>query len=192
MDLLSVDEIQKRLLEQYEASDREIAELNMKDSSLSEDQLDEFAAALSIRFPESFKEAVLLYDFGELNIGGVFFGQKGSYIEFLRSVNAPGTDPAWWGAGVRPRDYLMIGGTDGYVILLNTTDGSIVAYLRTEDWSANGRIAANFKQLVRGAGTVYFGRRTATDKKALGEEIAGECGADVHAKFWEELAQGIT
>ncbi len=197
MNLLSVAEIRKRLFELYKASDFEIAVLNMKDSPLGEDQLDKFAAELGVRFPESFKEMILLYDFGELDIGGVFFGQKGDYLEFLRSANAPDVDPAWrldpvwWGSGVRPRDYLMIAGTDGYVVLLNITDGSIAVYLRTEDWSAHKRIADNFELLLRGAGTVDFGRSAAIDKRAFGEEVAGKCGVNVYSKFWEELAQGF-
>ncbi|RLC75219.1 MAG: hypothetical protein DRJ03_22665 [Chloroflexi bacterium] len=189
MDLLSLGEIQRLLLKQYEAFNREIAELNMKNSSLSDDDL---VAALNIQLPESFKELILLYDFGELNIGGVFFGQKGDYVEFLKSSNEPGVDPAWWGQGSRPQDRLMIAGTDGYVILLNIADGSIAAYLRTEDYTANKRIADDFERLVRGAGTIYFARKTSEDKRALGEEIARKCGTDVRVKFWEELAQGIT
>ncbi|MCP4527457.1 MAG: SMI1/KNR4 family protein [Aestuariibacter sp.] len=189
MNLLSLDEMQRRLLEQYEAFDREIAELNMKDSSLSESDL---ITALNIQLPESFKKLILKYDFGELNIGGVFWGQKGNYIEFLKSSNMPGASPAWWGQGVRPQNHLMIAGTDGYVLLLDILNGNIVAYLRTENWTENRRIADTFKQLVCGAGTIHFNRRICKDKKALGKKVARKCGVDVYIKFWEELAQGIT
>lgn len=198
MELLSLNDIQRGLIEQYEALDGEIAELNMKASSLSDDEIDNFAATLNIELPKSFKELVLKYDFGRLSIGGVVFGHTGNYLEFLKSSNRLDMSPdwsrweQWWGQGVRPQAYLMIANTDGYVILLNTTDGSIVAYLRSEDWNTNRRIADDFEQFVRGAGTSHFGRRTADNRRTFGEEIARRCGVNVHTKFWEELAQGIT
>jgi len=192
LNLLTLKEIQTRLLKLYRVFDSNIPELNMRASTLTDVELDELGAMLSVRLPESFREVLLLYDFGELNVGNIWFGQMGDYIEFLKSFNGPDASTPWWGQGIRPKDHILVATTDGYIILLNTAYGSVVAYLRFEDWSANRRIADTFELLVRGAGTVYFGHKATDDQRALGEEVATLCGADMRSKFWQELAQGIT
>jgi hypothetical protein len=192
MHLLSLKEIQTRLLELSRAFGGGIPELNMKASMLTGIELDELGVGLDVRLSESFRKVLLLYDFGELNVGNVWFGQRGDYIEFLEFSNGPDVFPPWWSQGIRPKDRILVAATDGYIILLNTADGGVAAYLRSEDWSANRRIADTFELLVRGAGTVYFGRQETDDQRALGKEVAMLCGADTSSRFWQDLAQGIT
>ncbi|WOO42625.1 SMI1/KNR4 family protein [Rubellicoccus peritrichatus] len=192
MDLLSLNEVQERLLEQYEMLDGEIPELNMNDSSIEQWQLDALSEDLGSSLPREFSESLLKYDFGELNVGGIFFGQTGDYIDFLKQSNLGSEPSCWWGNGERPSSVIMIGGTDGYVLLLDCSNGEIDAFRRGEDYTSKKLIAANFELLVRGAGTVHFGRKKADDKASFGNNVSSLCNAENEITFWSELAQGIT
>lgn len=189
--LLSLQEIQRKLLELYEQTEREISELNMSNSTLVEKDIEVTAKELEVVFPRAFVEVVLSYDFGNLNVGGVFFGYSGSYINFLKKYNEGIAPERWWARGKRPVGMLMVAATDSYVILMECQTGAIFAFLRGADWSVEGLIATSFEHLVRGAGTVYFGRKKAEDIAAYGREVGSLCGAGEGISFWSELAQGF-
>lgn len=193
MDLLTLNDIQCQLLAQYEALDCEIPELNMKDATVDASALATLESQLAVRFPPAFHDVVVRYDLGELNVGGVFFGQKGDYLAELRDWNGEGSFPTWWGEQKgRPESLLRVAGTDGHIVLLDLADGTVHAFLRSASLQDADMIATDFAHLICGAGTVHFARRKAPDKQQLGHDVAEACGAGPDSEFWEELALGIT
>lgn len=192
MELMTVEEIQKGLLEQFEMIDGEIPELNMKSATIGQSEIDTLSSELGVTLPSSFLSMLTAYDFGELNVGGIFFGQTGSYTDFLRSNNT-GENLASWSGGHDSisSGLLMIGGTDGYILLLNCNLGEVYAFSRGCDLSTKRCVAANFEKLIQGAGTIHFGRKKTENKAALGETVGEACGEAMPISFWSELAQGI-
>lgn len=192
MDLLTLNDIQRQLIAQYEALGGEVPELNMKDATVGSSAVTDLESQLGASFPLQFRDLVQRYDLGRLNIGGVFFGQKGDYLAEMRSWNGGNPFPAWWGEKTtRPERFLRVAGTDGYIVLLDCTDGTVSSFLRSACCLDATRIASDFALLIRGAGTVHFARRRAPDKEQMGREVARACGAELASEFWEELAIGI-
>lgn len=192
--LYEINEIKDRLYTQCEALNFEIPELEMKKSSLLEADILGMETILDCALNLSFRKLIFKYDFGNLNLGGVFFGQTGDYLSFLKKSNLLDDYGSWWGIGKRPKNHLMIAGTDGYVLWQDQFTGKVYVFLRSESHEASSQIALDFTLLVRAAGTIFFERRKTEDPGNLGINIANECGAVDNGgkQFWKELALGIT
>lgn len=192
MELISLAEIQRKMLEQYTMLDSEIPELNMKNSSLSVSEVETLETQIGSNFPEDFRAALLRFEFGDLNIGGVFFGQAGSYEEFLKNSNLMNLPGCWWGSEDRQKELIMIAGTDSYVILLDCVSGNVFCFPRGQDWNSMTLVACDFQLFLQGAGTIFFKRKNSDDKDALGKEVGKQCVKhDQPPLFWSELAQGF-
>jgi hypothetical protein len=191
VDLLSLDEIKTEMQALAANYSSGLPGTVIRASTLGDCEIDEVASALGVSFPNSFREMLLKWDFGRLDVGNVWFGQQGSYCEYLVSRNCPTTSPPWWGEGKRPEQLVLVGTTDAYIVLLDTDDGTIRACPRTAHWSDGILVANTFELLVRGAGTAFLLGRETDDEEGLGEEIASRCGADPHSEFWQDIAQGF-
>jgi hypothetical protein len=131
VDMLTLSDVQRQLLAQYEALNGEIPELNMKDATVDASAVTDLESLLGVPLPLQFRDVVQRYDLGELNTGGMFFGQKGDYLAEVKSWNSDNPFPAWWGEQIkRPGKFLRIAGTDGYIILLDCIDGTVHSFLR--------------------------------------------------------------
>ncbi|SRR5258705_149743 len=188
--LFELTDIKRRLDEQPVPQGLDLPGLRLQASKTTEQELNSLETALTCRFPQSFRQLVLQYDFGDLTLGGVVFGTTGDYGSYLRQNNL-NSDFPWWRQGKRP-PYIVVAGTDGYEILISLTTGEICAFLRTEEWTNNQRIAKDFELFVRGSGTVYLARKTAGDKRDFGIKVSREVGGITDYPFWPELALGIT
>lgn len=188
--LLTLDEIETGLEKEFAKLEPEISGYRLRKPGLSMSQLQDVETALETNLPDSFKRMVRAYDFGDLTVGGVFFGQTGIYAKFLLEQNGGHREHPWWGAAARPERYLMIAGSDGYVILLHSDDGKISAYLRAGRWSENAVISADFEVFLRACGTVYLKRPQTRDRAEFVESIVRSAGGATESKFWTELIVG--
>jgi len=81
--LLTLDEIETGLEKEFAKLEPEISGYRLRKPGLSMSQLQDVETALETNLPDSFKRMVRAYDFGDLTVGGVFFGQTGNYGKFL-------------------------------------------------------------------------------------------------------------
>jgi hypothetical protein len=163
-------------------------------SSLQPQQIEEVESLLNLNLPNSFKEVILQFEFGNLIVDQMFFAADGDYCSFLINKNrkAPGLEwlSPWWGNEARPKEILMIAGTDNYVILLNVNSENILAYPRSKFWFDNELIASNFDLLVRAAITVTM-EKEITNPETYAAEICSQVGCASGCKFWREFVKGV-
>ena len=71
----------------------------------------------------------------------------------------------------------MIAGSDPYLILLNLSDGSILALDNERGWEAAMPITRTFELFMRGLGTMAESRARRAVPSALAKKIATDVGA---------------
>lgn len=192
MTLLDLPAIERAFAKICDEAEIEIPELNFKPSKRTEAEVLDLERGAQSEFDPCFRSMLLRYDLGELNVGGVFIGHSGSYEDDLVWGNSCKHPVRWWDRGGRPDGLLMVAGSDGHVILMESRTGVISAFRRDAQWTTRLRIASNFEMLLRGAGTIYLAKKAVIDKRDLGEDVGEACGADAAATFWQELALGYT
>jgi hypothetical protein len=187
--ILSLKEIEQGLNEQYRDAPPELAYLRLRPSNLVAVDFTSLERKLEVRFPKPFSDLIREYNFGDLALGGVFFGNTERYDDFLLRVNGKPEFP-WWGSGVRPLNWLLVAGTDGFVILLDVTSGQVFAFSRASDWRTRELIACDFERFVRGAGTLVLVQKI-SDETTLHKQLCQFCGVDEGSRFWLTRLQGI-
>ena len=172
----------------------ELSDLKLKNSNLSSDSLSQVESKLKISLPNIFKKMTIKYDFGDLTLGEVWFGSKVNYAEYLIKLNARQIKDqekkiyfvSWWGADERPKNYIMIGASDGYIVLLNTATEEILAYSRTESHESAEVVASDFENFVRAIATVYILVQNEVVDKTL-TKIPSVIGSNINNGFWREI-----
>ncbi len=172
----------------------DISDLLLRESRMTISQLKSVEYSLGIELPDSFKRVNIKYDFGNLSLGAIFFGNgpKGdNYGVWLIEKNVGTQEYPWWGKGEQPNNKIKIAGTDAYAILLDIDTGAVLAFLRDEDWHKNEQIAQNFELFVRGAITIYCEEDSIQDKVDYANKIKNAVGCTSATKFWKDLTQGF-
>lgn len=189
--ILEFSEIHQKMEQIYKDIPEDIqpdcSDLRLKDSKLSSAMLDEIEFNLNVKLPYSFKACILKYDFGDLIFGGIWFGSNQNYAQILIKNNH-NEKGIWWGSGDRPINYLYIADSDGYVILLNTENEEILAYLRSESWHESTVIAYNFEVFARAAGTLFV-QRECSDYEQIKNNVFNTVDYQNNCKFWNEIAE---
>lgn len=93
---------------------------------------------------------------------------------------------SWWGSDKRPAKYVMIGSSDGYIVLLNTEAEEILAYPRTKSYNNAEVIAYDFEKFVRATATVYISVQNEVIDNSL-VEIPSIICSNIDNDFWREL-----
>lgn len=106
-------------------------------------------------------------------------------------MNLENQEYPWWGTGEKPENLLLIGGTDGYVILLDCSDGCVKAYLRSSVWQDADEISQDFGLFFRGVGTAYLKKSEVRNSEVFAENLVGSGGSEKNVVFWSELISGI-
>lgn len=121
--LLEFPEIQKKLEKLFDNIPEDIkpdcTDLCLKSLDSSFSILDEVETRLEVRLPNSFRETILHYDFGNLTLGGIWFGvgKDKNYAHVLVESNDDEEQNfMWWGNGRRPKNYVMIASSDGSIL----------------------------------------------------------------------------
>lgn len=183
------------LLDSSGLDDDFIDRLRLKDTSVLEENINNLEFTLQLKLPQSFKEVILKYDFGHLILGQVTFGStEDNYVQYLKSKNVKQDNAQkhlifyWWGEGERPKDFIMIATTDGYIILLNVKTGNIHAFSRIKRWVENELVSTNFELFLCAIGTIYLDRKTR--KLALNALSIFVCSSS-NCQFWKDFIEGF-
>jgi hypothetical protein len=162
--------------------------MRLRSSSLDKGQLDEIETALGRSLPAEFRRVASTYDLGGLELGGVVFGDESAFAQFLRQQI---TDPeTTWGPSGRPSDLLLLGGSDGYLILLDCSSGKVSAHERDSSPADQRVVASDFAMFFQGLATLFL-EEDVTDAEVLATEIAAATGSDPESRFWLHRARGF-
>lgn len=120
-----------------------------------------------------------------------FGADRSLALEIWSRNDESGKKPRWWGSGERPKGRLMIAANDGFVILLESISGRILAFSRDESSECAQVIATDFETFIRGVGTAYLFRDDAVeDGDKLAEFIAMKAGSSPGVDelfFWRDV-----
>jgi len=162
--------------------------MQLRPSTLSREQLGEVERALGRNLPDHFVQIALTYELGGLELGGVVFGDETDFSTFLlRQIAQP---QASWGALARPPELLLLGGSDGYLIMLDCSDGKVLACLRDAALEDRRVVASDFSKFFRGLATLFL-EDEVSDPDAFAGELAAATGSDPQGEFWPHRARGF-
>jgi hypothetical protein len=185
MRLMSIEQVRQGLDTEFRPLEPTVTGLRLISRVTPPDALRQVQERLNVEFPEAFRRVISQFDLGDLAIGPVSFCGSGNYLAELVELNE---QVRWWGLGGRPAERLMVANSDPYAILLNVTNGRVIAFDREGDWLQGTDIAEDFELFVRGIGSVMLLRAQVLDKESLGREVASQVGAQ-DKEFWEFLAR---
>jgi hypothetical protein len=171
-------------------------EERLKSSKLSLKDINKICVGCNVNLPDSFKDILLRYDLGDLTLGGIWFGSKENFVDYILNHNAQNQHYPWWGNENRPNNYLLVADSDGYLILLNTQTEEIFAFLRSESFDKAQLIANKFDLFFRAAATIYIYQGnlaeglttnivTSLEELMTNITTSLECSND--SDFWEEI-----
>ena len=164
-----------------------LSQLLLKKSNLKSQSLEETEVLLGVTLPESLRSMILEYDFGDLTLGGVWFGRKETYLEYLVKYNTYREGFLnWWDDTDRPTNLLVVADSDGYVILVNTGTGQIVAFDRNESYDKIQVVASNFKLFFQGVATMDIRYQNSEDKELM-YDIPLAVGSSNENEFWQQM-----
>jgi hypothetical protein len=194
--LATIESIPARIDEKLRRMQQELPEpdpgffagMELRPSSLPAAEIDKIEAALERSLPDAFRRIALTYDLSGLELGGVLFGDESAFSTFLlRQITDPNTT---WGQSGRPRDLLLLGGSDGYLILLDCVGGKVWACLRDASIEERQVVASDFVKFFRGLATLFLAEDV-RDAEALARQVAEATGSDPHGGFWLHRAKGF-
>lgn len=189
--LLDVESIQMRLDEQFLPLEPMLTGMRLITKNNQKFGLAECEHRLGITFPSAFVALTTQFDFGQLTIGPVAFGNRGDYFAWLVDTNQNDlqNDLAWWSGANRPEGLVMIANSDPFAIVLDTTSAKVLAFSHGSD-SANKNftIAEGFDHFVRGVGTAMLERNPDGGNEDLARNIASSVGVDKNNRFWLWIA----
>jgi hypothetical protein len=93
----------------------------------------------------------------------------------------------WWGRGERPKGYLQVASSDGYLILLNTQTEKISAFLCSESYDKAKSIAHTFDLFLRTVSTIYIHRRISNTREFTNEIAKSLVSSNYDSAFWHEI-----
>jgi hypothetical protein len=164
------------------------AGMQLRPSPLSRGQLQAVEGALGRDLPDHLLQIALTYDLGGLELGGVVFGDETDFSTFLiRQITQPQVS---WGALVRPPELLLLGGSEGYLIMLDCFNGKVLACLRDAPLAERRVVASDFSKFFRGLATLFLEDEVA-DPDAFAGELARATGGDPEGDFWLHRVRGF-
>lgn len=193
--LMTLREIQRALDELCTPLEaRGITGLRLVDGGLPEEAIDDFEERIGWDLPADFRALLQAFDFGDLTLGLVQFCGNGRYLQGLLEFNGfagplQGLRRADGQSG-RPDHLLLIAGSDPHLILLDLTDGRVLALDNELGWDAAIPVARTFELFVRGLGTMAQARYRGVGAApaSLAEAIAAEVGVP-HSPYWATLVR---
>jgi hypothetical protein len=190
MKLLEIREIEQNLTSRFKEAPFDLTGIRMEPSVLHVQDVIAIERRFRVKLPESFKNLILKYEFGTFALGGIFFGNVRRYDDFLLKMNLTPEHP-WWGKGERPSNWLLVAGTDGYVVLLEVDTGTLSAYLRDESWEQSQQIAADFELFIRASGTAFL-TQDISDTQMFAIALIKEAGGSEASNFWLNRIKGYS
>lgn len=190
--LLELTEIQTRLDEQFLPLEPMLTGFRLVTSPVTQADVERMERQLGVVFPVACSSLVRRFDFGRFTIGPMQFGYSGDFLAEVVEMNQEGEADGncWWGGGARPRDLLLIAGSDPNSLLLNCRTGTVSALQNWEPWPAGEIVVAqDFERLLRGLGTAFLQRNPAGGNAELADEVSRDVGVGEENSFWRWLAE---
>lgn len=184
--LLTMDAVRQRLEELYSDAPFDVSEFMLRQPGISADEIEEIEQEIGTQIGPSLRDALQRYSLDRLTIGGVTLGSSEGIEDFILANNVDPLTP-WWGVGVRPKDLILIGSSDGFAILVNVNSGKILAAHHGETKDYAQVVAGDIELFMRGLGTAVSSRSA-----DIGRMLAKEVGAEEPPLFWEQFASGRT
>ncbi|MFZ3003916.1 MAG: hypothetical protein WA071_26615 [Undibacterium umbellatum] len=183
MKLLSIREIQSGLDKEFLPLEPMLSGYRIVEKVLSERIIAETETILKVKFPVEFRIIISAIDFGRLTIGPIVFCARGDYMQELIELN---TSVCWWEGMLRPSDFIMIGNSDPFAILLNVKTGRVLAMDSEAAFVSDRIIAENFQSFFCGVGTAILMKNDISDRRNLAKCIS-DCVKCDDIEFWSGL-----
>jgi hypothetical protein len=155
---------------------------------LQDSEIEKFEIQYGLKFPKNFCEMIQKYEFRELSLSYVNFGNSESYLLELSKINfqfVPQEDSYRRHDPQMPKNMLYICSSSFYVILLDCQTDEIFSIERGYKWEKAEKIAKDFEHLIRGVGMYVVGKLNNENLEDLRRAI----GADSRSSFWRDLLQ---
>ena len=183
MKLLSISEIQSGLDKEFLPLEPMLRGLRIIEKVLSEQIIAKTETILKVHFPNEFRTLISSIDFGMLTIGPIVFCARGDYMQELIELN---TSACWWHGNLKPAEFIMIGNSDPFAILLNVKTGCVLAMDSEIGFVSDRIIAENFHSFFCGIGTAMLLKNEIADSRNLAKSIS-ECVKCEDIEFWSGL-----
>jgi len=188
--LLELEEIQKRLDEQFLPMEPMLTGFRLVPSVTRQEEIDALARQLNVAFAGHFQVMLGRFDFGHFTLGPIAFCNTGDYRAWLLQINDDETPYPWWGQGLRPGELLLIANSDPYAVLLNNATEEVLAFEHGQPWRDHAiTVAVDFVQFLQGLGTTMLLRNKQGSNATLAEEVSTDVGGGPGNTFWHWLAR---
>lgn len=191
MELLEIEEIRRRLDEEFLPLEPMLTEMRLVPATGVEAALRQAESELAVTFPDSLVELTTGFAFGGFTLGPIVFGTGGDYFTWLRTVNASDRPPelVWWDGAERPESCVLIADSDPFAIVLETGSGAVYAFEHgAPARMAMFKVADRFDLFLQGLGTVLLERTPKKANEALARCAAEGVGVEAGNRFWAWLA----
>lgn len=191
--MLRTLETAKRGLNDAIAADVCDSSERLRPSPLQDSDLDRLERTLNIKLQGAERALLLKHDLNGFAIGyvGFGFGNADNYATWLEMRNGrehtEKIGNAWWWPGERPPERILVASCDGWTIILDTSNSSIVAFQNGTHHTTAQVVARDLEHFIRGVATVRLDFADA-DRQARVSALADEVGASPGGReFWSEL-----
>jgi hypothetical protein len=191
MQLLDIDTIKQRLDDRFLPLEPMLTGMRLSPLPQNRTECEDCATRHELEFPSDFAQLTSQFDFGNLTVGPIVFGNDSDYFAGLYDANEDSAlqQCAWWQGPKRPDGIIVVAQSDPFDIFLDTRQGSVMASGGAKDNSPRMvPIARSFEQFFRGIATVMLQRDPAGDNGALAISVAEAVGANPDSDFWQWLA----
>ena len=143
-------------------------------------------AALGVRFPPCFAEAVKRYDFGNFETNNISFGRQGDYLGELVALNTPDEwGGKWWQGETRPDGLIVFAVSDPYTYILDCRSGAVYAMLSDDEWGRWRTVSHDFAVFVHAMAAIAAARMRNIPPQSLIADIQA-ANRSSETGFWQE------
>jgi hypothetical protein len=145
-------------------------------SDLMEADVDELERDLRVEIRGTFRDLLLKYNFGNLTLGFVAFGNDSTNAGYFRDENKP--DSPWSAGG---SNLLVLGQTDGFTVLIDAKEGTVFSVEVGSE--SREMVARDLRLLLEAVGTLVMIPNRAGSESIV-DEVCEHCGCDCSSRFW--------
>ncbi|MBS9773903.1 MAG: SMI1/KNR4 family protein [Tenacibaculum sp.] len=157
--IYSIIKIKSKLDDEFLPLEDEITGLRLIDKCTKIEDINNFENKLEISLPQSFKNLISKYDFGNFEICNIQFGYEDNYLTILEKLNSEADSfNKWWQGDKRPNNIIFIANSDPYTILLDCSNGYVYAMLSDDKWLEWRIVSTDFELFLRSIGTIFLNR----------------------------------
>ena len=154
--LLTVNEIEQKLVNKFSSFTNEMDDLILKKRECPPGNLVIFEKELHVKLPADFFMFLNRYDLDNFSLGNFAFGSGSDYINKLIQINNGDDINHWWSESTRPAELILIAISDPYSIIINTVDSKLYAISSEPNEMDLRPISDSFELFFRALGTLFL------------------------------------